>query len=445
MSQVITNRVRISRRSLLKGLTAAGGPILVGLPPLVSMFNSVGSAYAAEPPVDGAEKAIEERFVLWFNGNGIPERYWIPSEEGSDYRITPCLAPLAAYRKDVHVLSGVDNAAAGGRGNGHTNSMSGLMTGTDFTGRGPSGPSIDQIIAAKIGGDSRFRSLQIGVAQESFGESMQRNMSWAGYERALPPEMIPSRLFDRLFGQREEGWINRKRSILDTIGEDATALKKKLPPDDQTRVNEHLSGIRDLERSIAGLPPEYHRVEAPDFDGDMKDWPRIAKLQSDLLVQALATRQTRVASYMLTKCQSITRFPWLGYTSARHHDYTHAEGKTAGADGVEGQRVMRDICKWHVEEFAYLIAKLESIPEGDGTLFDHTSLVYVHEHAEANPHKNSGLAMIVAGGNSRIAKGAHTRITGTVGDVYLTLADEVLGAGIGKFPTAGKKIGALLT
>jgi hypothetical protein len=417
----------------------------VGLPPLVSMFNSVGAAYAAETPADGAGKAIEDRFVLWFNGNGIPERYWIPSEEGSDYRITPCLAPLAAYRKEVHVLSGVDNAAAGGRGNGHTNSMSGLMTGTDFTGRGPSGPSIDQIVAAKIGGDSRFRSLQIGVAQESFGESMQRNMSWAGYERALPPEMIPSRLFDRLFGQREEGWVNRKRSILDTIGEDAVALKKKLPPDDQARVNEHLAGIRDLERAIAGLPPEYHRVEAPDFDGDMKDWPRIAKLQSDLLVQALATRQTRVASYMLTKCQSITRFPWLGYTSARHHDYTHAEGKTAGADGVEGQRVLRDICKWHVEEFAYLIAKLESVSEGDGTLFDHTSLVYVHEHAEANPHKNSGLAMIVAGGSNRIAKGAHTRITGTVGDVYLTLADEVLGAGIGKFPTATKKIGALLT
>ena len=73
------------------------------------------------------------------------------------------------------------------------------------------------MIAAKIGGDSRFRSLQIGVAQESFGESMQRNMSWAGYERALPPEMIPHRLFDRLFGEREEGWVNRKRSILDAI------------------------------------------------------------------------------------------------------------------------------------------------------------------------------------------------------------------------------------
>jgi hypothetical protein len=318
------------------------------------------------------------------------------------------------------------------------------MTGTHFTGRGPSGPSVDQVIAQKLGDDSRFRSLQIGVAQESFGESMQRNMSWAGFERALPPEMIPHRLFDRLFGEREEGWINRRRSILDTIRGDATALQKKLPKEDQARVDEHLSGIRDLERSIAALPEQYRHVAPPDFDGDMKDWPRIAKLQSDLLVQALSTHQTRVASYMLTKCQSICRFPWLGYTSARHHDYTHAEGKTTGADGVEGQRVLRDICKWHVEEFAYLVAKLKSTPEGDGSLFDHTTLMYVHEHAEANPHKNSGLAMIVAGGSKKLARGSHTRVTGTVGDVYLTLADEVLGAGIGKFPTATKKIGTLL-
>ena len=450
MSQIITNRVRTSRRALLKGLTAAGAKIVIGLPPLASMFNATGTAYAATSATPAAnatvgEKPIETRFVLWFNGNGIPERYWIPTEEGSDYELTPCLAPLGAWRKDVHVLSGVDNAAASGKGNGHTNSMSGLMTGLDFTGRGPSGPSIDQIIAGKIGGDSRFRSLQIGVAQESFGESMQRNMSWAGYERALPPEMIPHRLFDRLFGAREEGWVNRKRSILDVVRADATTLEKSLPGDDKARVDEHLSSIRDLERSIAGLPPQYARVDPPDFDGDMKDWPRIAKLQSDLLVQALAMRQTRVASYMLTKCQSLTRFPWLGYSSARHHDYTHSPDKTAGADGTDGIHVLRDICRWHVEEFAYLVAKLESVPEGDGTLFDHTSLIFVHEHAEANPHKNSGLAMLVAGGSPRLAKGAHTRITGTVADVYVTVADEVVGAGIGKFPTATKKIGAVLT
>src|ERR1700720_3934592 len=126
MSQIITSRVRTSRRALLKGLTAAGARIAIGLPPLASMFNSTGTAYAATPqsaPANTAlvEKPIETRFVLWFNGNGIPERYWIPTEEGCNYELTPCLSPLAAWRKDVHVLSGVDNAAASGKGNGHTN------------------------------------------------------------------------------------------------------------------------------------------------------------------------------------------------------------------------------------------------------------------------------------------------------------------------------------
>jgi len=439
MSQLITKRVRVSRRTLLKGLTVAGSNIAVGLPPLVSMFNSHGTAYATEKP-------IESRFLIWFNGNGIPERYWIPSEEGRAYRMTPCLAPLAPFRNDIHVISGLDNTAASapGPGNGHHKSMSGLMSCTPFSGRGASGASIDQAIAAKIGSESRFRSLQIGVSQESFGESIQRNMSWAGYERALPPEMIPHKLFDRLFGAREEGWVNRRRSILDTIRQDATALQKNLPKEDQARVDEHLSGIRDLERSIAGLPPEYRRVDPPEFDGDMKDWPRIAKLQSDLLVKALVTRQTRVASYMLTKCQGLARFPWLGFTAARHHDYTHADGKAPGADGVEGQRILRDICKWHVEEFAYLLAKLKSTPEGSGNVLDNCCLVYTHEHAEANRHKNSGMAMIVAGHAGRLATGTHTRLTGTVGDLYLTLADDVMQSGLGKFPTASRKLTELL-
>jgi hypothetical protein len=185
-------------------------------------------------------------------------------------------------------------------------------------------------------------------------------------------------------------------------------------------------------------------VDPLDFDGDMKDWPRIAKLQSDLLASALATRQTRVASYMLTKCQGLARFPWLGFTAARHHDYTHADGKAPGADGVEGQRILRDICKWHVEEFAYLLGKLKSIPEGDGTLLDHTCLVYTHEHAEANPHKNSGMALLIAGHAGRLATGMHTKTTGTIGDLFLTLGDDVMQAQIGKFPTATRKLTGLL-
>ena len=197
------------------------------------MFNSTGTAYAADlKSLAGKEAPIENRFVLWFNGNGIPERYWIPAEAGADFRLTPCLAPLAPFRDDIHVLTGLDNFAAGlpGPGNGHHNSMSGLMTCTRFTRtRAPAASRSTRPLPRRFGGDSRFRSLQIGVAQESFGESIQRNMSWAGFDRALPPEMLPDRLFDRLFGKREEGWINRKRSILDTVMDDAAALKKELP------------------------------------------------------------------------------------------------------------------------------------------------------------------------------------------------------------------------
>ena len=430
----------LSRRMFLKGVGLSGATISVGLPALEAMFNANGTAYAAAG--DLPSQAIETRFVLWFNGNGIIEKYWIPRDDGDNYEITPCLQPLSRFRDDIHVLSGVDNSAARSRGpgNGHHKSMSGLVSCEGFSGRGAGGPSIDQVIAERIGGESRFRSLQIGVCQESFGESIQRNMSWAGRDRPLPPEMIPHRLFDTLFGSKEQYWIERKKSILDAVRNDANALKTKLGQGDRRRLDEYLSSVRSLERSVASLPPEYSQViEQPPRGGDLKDWPRIAKLQTDLLVHALASRQTRVASYMLTKCQGLSRFPWLGYTYDRHHGYTHGRVETP-----DGQRIMRDICRWHVEEFAYLLARLKSIPEGDGTLLDNTCALFVHEHAEANPHKNAGLAMIAAGHAGGLKTGRHTRLTGTVGDLYLTLAEEVLGAPIGKFPTADKKLSEIV-
>ena len=436
MSQIIAKRVRLSRRIFLKGLTAAQVPAMVGLPPLISMFNSTGTAYAAE-----SAKPIGKRFVIWFNGNGIPERYWIPSRTGADYDITPCLTPIGRLKDDVLVLSGLDNTYGN---NGHPQSLCALMTCARMGSNGPSSASLDQLIAGKIGGNSRFRSLQIGVSQESFGGAVQKNMSWAGPNRPLPPEEIPHRLFDRLFGAKDLGWVNRKRSILDAISKEGALLRKGLPKEDETRLDEHLSSIRDLERAISSLPPNYQKVTAPEEDFDMKDWPRVAKLQSDMLAYAFATGQTRVASYMLTKCQGLARFPWLGHTAARHHDYTHKDGKAPGERGEEGQRILRDICRWHVEEFAYLVGKLKSIPEGDHSLLDNTVLMYVHEHAEAGPHKSSGMIALVAGSKEKLALGRHTKIAGTIGDLYTTLFDGVMGVGLGKMPTASRQLTEIL-
>ncbi len=427
----------LSRRTFLRGTGAAGAAVRVGLPPLDAMFNSHGTAYAA-----GKEAvAVPSRFVLWFNGNGIPERYWIPAETGPDYDLTPCLAPLAPFRNDVHIITGLDNPASRlpGPGNDHHRSMSGLMSGTPFTGRGAGGPSIDQLIAAKIGGGTRFRSLQVGVCQESHGESIHRNMSWSGYERALPPELLPHNLFDRIFGVKEPSWVGRKQSVLDAVRNEFKDLNSTLGKQDKVRLDDHLASVRDLERAIVSLPPDYMKVEKPEAGGDVKDYPRVAKLQTDLLVHALASGQTRVASYMLTKCQSLVRLPWLGYTTLRHHDYTHTNSESPRA-----QRIMRDICRWHVEEFSYFVAKLKSVREGDGTLFDHCTLLYVHEHAEANIHKNNGLVAIVAGGRRKLVTGTHTKATGTMGDLYLAVANGAAGAAIDSFPTASRKLEGVL-
>jgi hypothetical protein len=424
--------VPISRRTFLKYVGVAGSVVRIGLPPLGAMFNSRGTAYA------GDKGAIPTRFVFWFNGNGIPEKYWIPRETGPEYEMTPCLSPLAPFRRDVHVITGLDSPAARlpGPGNSHYPSMSALVSGQVYTGQGAGGASIDQIIARKIGEETRFRSLQIGVSQESFGESIQRNLSWADRDRPLPPEMLPHQLFDRLFGVNEPSWVNRRKSILDAVTEEARSIKTRLGSEDQARLEEYLSSVRELEKSIASLPPEYRTVvDRPSEGGDLRDWPRIAKLQSDLLVHALASGQTRVASYMLTKCQGLSRFPWLGHTAQRHHEYTHGQVETP-----RGMRILRDICRWHVEEFAYLVGKLKSTPEGEGSMLDHTCLLFVHEHAEANPHKNNNLAVIVAGHANSMKTGLHTRTIGTLGDLYLTLAEQVIGAPIGMFPTANRKL-----
>jgi hypothetical protein len=422
----------LSRRTLLRGIGFGGVAVRLGLPPLEAMFNSNGTAYAA------TSKSVEPRFVFWFNGNGIPEKYWIPRETGTGFEIPPCLAPLTPFRNDIHVVSGLDSPAARlpGPGNSHYPSMSALLSGKPYTGRGAGGPSFDQILARRLSDQYRFRSIQIGVSQESFGEAIQRNMSWADRDRPLPPEMLPHRLFDRLFGVRQREWVDRQKSILDAITGEAQAVRATLGKADQARLDEYLSSVRDLEKSVASLPPEYRaEIEPPEEGGDLRDWPRIAKLQSDLLAHAFASGQTRIASYMLTKCQGLTRFPWLGHTAQRHHEYTHGQVETP-----RGMRILRDICRWHVEEFAYLVGKLRATKEGAGTMLDNTILLFVHEHAEANAHKNNNLAVILAGHAGGMKTGLHTRTTGTLGDLYQTLAEEVLRIGIEKFPTAESKL-----
>ena len=138
--------------------------------------------------------------------------------------------------------------------------------------------------------------------------------------------------------------------------------------------------------------------------------------KAKLVVHALRPGRRTLVSYMLSKGQSLTRFPW-----ARPHEAPSSRLHTQHATSPESQRILRDICRWHVEEFAYFLNRLKSVPEGDGNLLDSTCVMFAHEHAEANPHKNTGLAMILAGHAGGMKTGLHSRMRNTNGDLYLTL------------------------
>ena len=323
-------KTHLPRRTFLRGIGMGGAAIRIGLPSLAAMFNSSGTAYAAA--ADGATRDIEKRFVFWFNGNGIPEKYWIPRETGADFEFTPCLAPLERFRNDIHVVTGLDSPAARlpGPGNSHYPSMSALVSGQVYTGRGAGGPSFDQVIAAQdwrrlafpFASDRRLPGIvrREHPAQSELGGSRPPAAAGNGSTSLVRPAVRRTRT--GLDQSRSAAFsipcvAKRRRSNRSSARKTSSAL------------DEYLTSVRELERSIASLPPEYKQVvEQPPEGGDLKDWPRIAKLQSDLLAHALASHQTRVASYMLTKCQGLSRFPWLGHTAERHHEYTHGQVET---------------------------------------------------------------------------------------------------------------------
>ena len=361
------------------------------------MFNSNGTAYAAADKTTGAA-AIEIAFPDLVQRQRHSGALLDSAETRARLR-TYAVPGAASYpvRDYVHVISGIDNVAArlNGQGNGHFTALCGLMTGTAYTGRGAAGPSIDHILAAKIGAKSRFHSLQIGVAQESHGENVHRNMSWAGYERALPPEMIPQNLFDRLFGVKNESWV---RSQEERSGPGSRAMwpnsKPALGQADRQRLDEHLTSVRDLERAISSLPPDYGKnIKEPEDITDLTDYPRIAKIQSDLLVHAFASGQTRVASYMLTKCQSLTRFPWLGLAgqpAPRLHAQQCGIARAAAHPARYLPLARRGVC---------VPAGTDEIDSGGRRQSARSHLLRLCARARrGQSHKCNGLAILLAGG-----------------------------------------------
>jgi hypothetical protein len=396
----------LSRRAVLRGLVR-GTLVSLALPPLEAMFDANGLAYAC----DGV---LPVRFGLFFWGNGnLPDR-WTPTDEGSLWTLSDQLQPLDGLQHLITVVTGLEvkhpNTLPHGTG------CAGILTAaplSDLADSGSfSGPSIDQIIAAEIGGETVYRSI------ESAAHSGNLGWSFNGPNSRNPPEASPLALYERLFGDtfREPGEdaepdasLGLRRSVLDGVLNDMNRLQAQVGTADQQRLEQHFDGVRDLETRLARLeedPPELAACTRPgspeDSYPDVDGRPQlsaISRVNCDLLTMALACDQTRVFSHWFTDPVSDLLFPGA---TAGHHELTHNEGGD--------QPGVHDITLQCVAEFAYLVSALDSVAEGDGTLLDNCAVLATSEVSLGQTHAIDEMPVIIAGSAcGRLQQGLHIR------------------------------------
>jgi hypothetical protein len=404
-------RFTLDRRTLLKGMLG-GAVVSVGLPALEIFYDPIlGSAARADCGV------FPRRFGLWFWGNGVLPAKWVPPTTGADWTPSEQLAPLAPLRSKLAVISGLDVRTP--NTNPHGSGPAGLLAGDDLsvgeagiarTGT-MIGPTIDQIIAAGIGDQTRFSSLEVGVQRSSNG------LSHSGPYALNPPETSPMALFERIFGAgfRQPGdetgpdpRLALRQSVLDVVRGEAGRLSPRLGIADRARLESHLDGVRSIEMQIARLqadPPDYAACMLPEAPGELPDldgrpqMSAVNRVISDLVAMALACDQTRVFSTMYSQPVNNTLF--LDTTSG-HHQLTHDEPDPQG----EVNRIVVAI----MHDLHYFLNKLDSIPEGDGTLLDHSMILCTTDVAFGRTHTLEDYPIVVAGsGCGAIRTGMHWR------------------------------------
>lgn len=386
---------RLSRRAVLRG--AAGTAI--ALPWL-----------QASSPARAASGAPPKRFVVMFSPNGTIPWLWPQPGGDADLSRSPILAPLAPHAADLVVVSGLEQK--GGGGDGHQNGMGGMLTGRPlnagpFAGAGAppagwsTGPSVDQRIAEALAAPTKLRSLELGV-QVGPADNWSR-MIYRAANQPLPPDDLPSGIYNRVFADLHTDPAvlarlrTRRKSILDTVGAQYGRLAMRLGTADRARLDAHLSTVRELETRLttdvttsnpACRDPQVTTVAPHANDA----FPAVGALQMDLLVMALSCDITRVASFQWSRAVSNTRFTWLGIGEG-HHDLSHRPDDDMGAVGK-----LTRINSWYASMFAGLVARLKAVPEGNGTLFDSTMILWCNELAKGNTHDRRGARYVLAAG-----------------------------------------------
>lgn len=406
MSRFWPKSAALSRRAVLRGL-ARGALVTVALPPLEAMFDVNGLAYAC----DGV---LPVRFGLFYWGNGNQPDRWTPTDEGSLWTLTEQLQPFDGLQHLISVVTGLEVQFA--NESPHGTGQAGLLTCAPLSDQNSdssfTAPTIDQLIAAEIGGETVYRSLETAAHSSTSGRS------YNGPNSQNPAESNPYALFERVFGDtfREPGetatidpTLGLRRSVLDGVMGDLDALMGQVGAEDKARLEQHFDGIRDLETRLARLeedPPELEACLKPDAPDesypDQEGRPQlsaISRVTCDMLAMALACDQTRVFSHWFTDPINDLLFPGA---SAGHHDLTHNE---AG-----DQPEVNDITLQVMEEFAYLVRALDAVPEGDGTLLDNCAVLATSEVSLAQTHSIDEMPALVAGSAcGRLIPGLHVR------------------------------------
>src|SRR5688572_26094431 len=328
---------RLSRRTVLRGMGVA-----LGLPALESMrlFANDGSP---KPPT---------RMAFAFVPNGVNTKMWFPKEVGADWELTPSLMPLAPFKRDIQVLTGLAQTRARANGDGagdHARSAATFLTGRQARKTDGkdirAGVSVDQVAAEKLAGRTRLASLEIGCdrgamagnCDSGYSCAYSSTISWKAEAMPLPKEVNPRQIFGRLFGDPGSLAAERdrarqamyRRSVLDLVRDDAAGLSKELGTSDRRKVDEYLESVRSIEKQIqasegkaqAKLPAD---VEVP-ADGVPADFPTYMRLLSDLLVLAFQTDATRIATYVFANEGSNRTFPWIDVREG-HHSLSHHGG-----------------------------------------------------------------------------------------------------------------------
>ncbi|MBL8941036.1 MAG: DUF1552 domain-containing protein [Archangium sp.] len=424
----------LSRRTLLRGAGAS-----LALPWLEAMLPSFVRAQNVTPP---------KRFLAFYVPCGIRMNRFTPTATGSTWALPSILSSLGArgqdpsVQSDVNVITGLSNRPA--RPDGPGDHASG--TGAFITARHPfktestnirNGISLDQVFANAWRGQTRFASLETGTdgggasgnCDSGYSCAYARNISWASETQPLAKETNPQVLFDRLFGgldpnQSQQLVEKRKRlkqSVLDAVKADADGLKPKLGKTDQRKLDEYLTGVRELERRV-----QSEQVQAvctpsgrPAQVGDLRDRARV---MLDLIVWAFRCDLTRSATFMLQNAGSGYVYDFLGLTDG-HHSYSHHGGAAANLDAIER------INTWEVEQFAYLVRQLKAAPDANGSsVLDNSLVFFSSEIEDGDSHSHDNMPILVAGkAGGRVQGGRHLRFTGAppVANLFLSMTDAL--------------------